>query len=247
MPPKPRGRGSTRARGGGRGGATAGRDVGTGDVADAGEAAPATSTAAPVANMIPQDIAPHDDTNAAAPVEISSAESSAAASAISTPQEGAEAPTRPPVQRLGGLKSADAPSRSASPAIRRGSSTRGKKAAVKPTFTGRRSKEERAALEKEALDRELERNKERIKAENRKAQQKERDAKRDATRATRGRGGYSGAMSGPFSLGSSKEGRFLRPAHGARLTRYRQEGKPSQLLWIWGRIWIARRACQERG
>jgi DNA-directed RNA polymerase III subunit RPC4 len=243
MPPKPRGRGSTRARGGGRGGATAGRDVDAGDSADA----TATAIATAAATATPQD-APQDDAKAA-PIDISSAESSAAPSAISTPQDGAEASARPPVQRLGGLKSTEPPSRSASPSVRRGTSTRGKKAAVKPTFTGRRSKEERAALEKEALERELERNKERLKAESRKAQQKERDAKRDASRAIRGRGGYSGAMSGPFSLGSSKEGGFAHAmtAQWTRLTPRRQEDEPPQLLRVRWWLWIARRACQERG
>lgn len=79
---------------------------------------------------------------------------------------------------------------------------------VKPTFTGRRSKEERAALEKEALEREKARTKERLEADRRKQKDAEWKAKREAERAVRGRGGYSGAMSGPFSLGSSREGKL---------------------------------------
>lgn len=81
---------------------------------------------------------------------------------------------------------------------------------IKPTFTGRRSKEERAALEKEAIDREKARTKEREDADRRKRNDAERKAKRDAERAVRGRGGYSGAMSGPFSLGSSREGKLQK-------------------------------------
>ena len=120
------------------------------------------------------------------------------------PQDGTDSPGRPPVQRLGSLNS----SRSASPAVRRGTSTRGKRGAIKPTFTGRRSKEERTALEKEAIEREKARNKEREELNEKKRREAERKARRDSERAIRGRGGYSGAMSGPFSLGSSREGRF---------------------------------------
>jgi len=122
-------------------------------------------------------------------------------STAASPQNGTDAPGRPPVQRLGSLNA----SRSASPAVRRGASTRGKKA-PKPTFTGRRSKEERAALEKDALEREKARNAERIRADEKKAKIEANKKLRDANRASRGRGGYSGAMSGPFSLGSSREG-----------------------------------------
>jgi DNA-directed RNA polymerase III subunit RPC4 len=106
------------------------------------------------------------------------------------------------VQRLGSLNT----SRSASPAVRRGTSARGKRGAIKPTFTGRRSKEERAALEKEAIEREKARTKEREALDKKKRSDAERKAKRDTDRAARGRGGYSGSMSGPFSLGSSREG-----------------------------------------
>jgi DNA-directed RNA polymerase III subunit RPC4 len=119
------------------------------------------------------------------------------------PSDGTDTPGRTPVQRLGSLNA----SRSASPAVRRGSATRGKRGMVKPTFTGRRSKEERTALEKEALEREKARNREREAADARKQRDADRKAKRDADRAVRGRGGYSGAMSGPFSLGSSREGK----------------------------------------
>jgi DNA-directed RNA polymerase III subunit RPC4 len=77
---------------------------------------------------------------------------------------------------------------------------------IKPTFTGRRSKEERATLEKEAIEREKARTKEQENADRKKRNEADRKAKRDQERASRGRGGYSGAMSGPFSLGSSRDG-----------------------------------------
>jgi DNA-directed RNA polymerase III subunit RPC4 len=93
--------------------------------------------------------------------------------------------------------------------VRGRGSTRGKKAIAKPTFTGRRSKEERTALEKDASAREAARNKEREKVERWKREDKEKKAARDAKQASRGRGGYSGAMSGPFSLGSSREGKLI--------------------------------------
>jgi DNA-directed RNA polymerase III subunit RPC4 len=80
---------------------------------------------------------------------------------------------------------------------------------IKPTFTGRRSKEEREALEKEAMLREKARMKEREAADRKKEKDAERKMKRDADRAVRGRGGYTGAMSGPFSLGSSREGKHI--------------------------------------
>jgi DNA-directed RNA polymerase III subunit RPC4 len=80
---------------------------------------------------------------------------------------------------------------------------------IKPTFTGRRSKEERATLEKEAMEREKARTKELEAADRRKQKDLERKLKRDADRAVRGRGGYTGAMSGPFSLGSSREGKHI--------------------------------------
>jgi DNA-directed RNA polymerase III subunit RPC4 len=87
---------------------------------------------------------------------------------------------------------------------------------AKPTFTGRRSKEEREALAKEALEREKARTQEQEEAARKKQQYAERKAKREAERAVRGRGGYSGAMSGPFSLGSSKEGKLQ---YGSALNR----------------------------
>ncbi|KAL5115551.1 hypothetical protein ACEQ8H_006527 [Pleosporales sp. CAS-2024a] len=144
------------------------------------------------------------------------------------PEDGIDAPGRPPVQRLGSLNT----SRSASPAVRRGTSSRGKRGMVKPTFTGRRSKEEREALAKEALEREKARTQEQVKAAERKQKDAERRAKRDAERAVRGRGGYSGAMSGPFSLGSSREDRKVNYRNaggfgggsGSRATRIKDEG-----------------------
>lgn len=124
-----------------------------------------------------------------------------------TPQDGADAPTRAPVQRLGGLRNGEPSSRSASPSVKRGSTKTGKKVMPKPMFTGRRSKEDRAALEKEQLEREKVRNRDQEKEAAFQARRKEREAAKEASRATRGRGGYSSAMSGPFSLGSSKEGK----------------------------------------
>jgi DNA-directed RNA polymerase III subunit RPC4 len=156
---------------------------------------PATAGEAAEPTIVKQDV--DDDAKPPAMAEDAAVtiEPQEASSAIATTQDGTDTPVRAPVQRLGSLND----SRSASPAVRRGTSTRGKRGMVKPTFTGRRSKEERTALEKEALERE--------KADRKKRNEADKKAKRDAERATRGRGGYSGAMSGPFSLGSSREGR----------------------------------------
>jgi DNA-directed RNA polymerase III subunit RPC4 len=130
----------------------------------------------------------------------------------SSPQTVADSPARPPVQRLDSLKSAEPASRSASPAaMRRTASTRGKRpATIKPTFTGRRSKQDREALDKIARDREKERQAERL-AEERQKEKDNRKKNRDAQRGnnTRGRGGYSGSVSGPFSLGNASHGKHL--------------------------------------
>lgn len=127
---------------------------------------------------------------------------------MTSTQPEAGAANRAPRQRLDSLKSAEPASRSASPAVRRGASSRGKKAVALPTFSGRRSKEEREARTAADKQRELERNKERDKQAERKRMAKERDAKRLAERASRGRGGYSGAVSGPFSMQSARQGRM---------------------------------------
>ncbi|KAF3037223.1 hypothetical protein E8E12_005061 [Didymella heteroderae] len=237
MPPKGQ-RPKRGARGGARGGAAAaGRE--TDSTSEAIETttpqtfdAPVTSE--PTAAVIPKEEGDID----AKPPTLAESDSTPidTSSAAATPQDGAEASTRPPVQRLGGLKSAEPSSRSASPSVKRGTTTRGgKKAAPKPMFTGRRSKEERAALEKEQLEREKIRNRDQEREAQFQAKRKEREAAREASRATRGRGGYSGAMSGPFSLGSSKEDRKANArsfsgfgaGSGSRAVRVKNEGDES--------------------
>ncbi len=78
---------------------------------------------------------------------------------------------------------------------------------ARPTFTGRRSKEEREALAKEQREKDSMRNAERDAAIRKREQDEAHKAKREAKHALRARGGYSGAMSGPFSMGSSREGK----------------------------------------
>ncbi|KAF2825870.1 hypothetical protein CC86DRAFT_351935 [Ophiobolus disseminans] len=240
MPPKPsgsvRGRGGTRPRATPRGGGNAGRSASGEGEAAANATPPSTEQAAATQAPAAPVALKQDDENDAKPPTPSEntpapAEAQQPASvnppAVASPQEGTDSSGRPLVQRLGSLNT----SRSASPAVRRGVSTRGKRGAIKPSFTGRRSKEERAALEKEALDREKARNAERVKQDEKKAKREAQQALRDATRASRGRGGYSGAMSGPFSLGSSRDDRKinLRTAStagsgsGSRATRIKDE------------------------
>lgn len=77
---------------------------------------------------------------------------------------------------------------------------------AKPTFTGRRSKEEREALAKEQRERETLRNAERDAADKKKEKDKFFAQKREANKMLKQRGGFSGAVSGPFSMGSSREG-----------------------------------------
>ncbi|CAO2655193.1 Nn.00g102570.m01.CDS01 [Neocucurbitaria sp. VM-36] len=132
---------------------------------------------------------------------------SVAASAVASPQDGTASSTRPPVQRIGSLQGAIPPSRSASPSVRGRGTIRGKRGTPKPTFTGRRSKEEREAIAKEQKERDALRNAERDAALARKERDEANKAKREARNALRARGGYSGAVSGPFSLGSSREDR----------------------------------------
>lgn len=210
MPPKPRG---TRAGRGTRGGARGGGAPAKRAADNTSEATEATTpqtfdapaTIEPTEAIVPKEEGDADAISPAAAGNDSTPNDTSSATA--TPQDGAEASTRPAVQRLGGLKSAEPASRSASPSVKRGTTSRGKKSAPKPMFTGRRSKEDRAALEKEQLEREKIRNRDQEKEAQYQARRKEREAAKEANRATRGRGGYSGAMSGPFSLGSSKEGR----------------------------------------
>lgn len=120
--------------------------------------------------------------------------------------------TRPAVQRLDSLKGTSAPgSRSGSPATRGAAAARGRKPLSRqPVFKGRRSKEERDALQQEALERERERRAER-EAEIRKTNRglyRGAGGRGRGDRAGRGRGGYMGdvPVSGPFSLGKVTNG-----------------------------------------
>lgn len=196
MPPKvPRGRGSARARGTARGQAAASPSDATGD------ATPQNTDPLPTESVV----AKHDheeDTKLAG----------GAGDDMPGTGEGdnAESSSRPSVQRIGSLQGSVPPSRSASPSVRgRGSAARGKRGMVKPTFTGRRTKEEREALAKELKEREELRNAERNAANEKKSREAKFQKKRDESRLQRARGGYSGAVSGPFSLGSSAQGRLL--------------------------------------
>ncbi|KAF1846966.1 uncharacterized protein K460DRAFT_392427 [Cucurbitaria berberidis CBS 394.84] len=224
MPPKARGRGGTRARGGGRGGAAGSRS--TAAASEPTETEAPQSTAAPNTVEAPtQPVLPkqedEDDSkppttgeNVSATIE-SQASPSVAASAAASPQGGTVSSTRAPVQRLGSLQGAIPPSRSASPSVRgRGSAVRSKRGMVKPTFTGRRSKEEREAIAKEQKERDALRNAERDAAIEKKAKDEASKARREAKSALRARGGFGGAVSGPFSLGSSREDRKGNPNRG---------------------------------
>ncbi|KAF2848164.1 hypothetical protein T440DRAFT_520345 [Plenodomus tracheiphilus IPT5] len=240
MPPKAsRGRGSSRARGAGRGGAAAARPAATtGDATN--DATPQSTDAtapidAPAEPVVPKQ---EDSDDAKVPVtedEVArAAEAQAHADASSSTADATESSLRPPVQRLGSLQGSVPPSRSASPSVRgRGSATRGKRGMVKPTFTGRRTKEEREALAKELKEREELRNAERNAAEQKKERDRKFKEKRDLNKLQRARGGYSGVASGPFSLGSSKEDRKNTPnrgpsgyggGSGSRAVRVKNEG-----------------------
>ncbi|KAL6709066.1 hypothetical protein ACN47E_001882 [Coniothyrium glycines] len=223
MPPRPRGRASARARGSGRGGTVAGQaTAGAGaEAADATLLIPNTTSTGPE----PQSVVPKEETaDETIPSVRTEALASTAEPQVSPPtsasadtvaQNASETPSRAPVARIGSLQGSVPPSRSASPSIRgRGSATRGKRGMIKPSFTGRRSKEERDAMAEQAKERELLRNAERDAAELRKQRDAERAAKREANKASKARGGYSGAISGPFSLGSSREDRKNNPNRG---------------------------------
>jgi DNA-directed RNA polymerase III subunit RPC4 len=192
MPPKPKGTGTRRARGTGRGGANSAR----GGASTSAGAAPADGASSEgVSN-------PLTASDVAAPAE------SAAASV-------AESSTRAPVQRLETLKSIEPPSRSTSPAVRRGTSTKGRKPAPpKPVFTARRSKQEREQLQESLNQRDKERQAEKLKEEKIKAREK------GFTRRAqnKNRGNFSGPVGGPFSLGSVAKGmRVKSMTHNCRL------------------------------
>lgn len=128
-------------------------------------------------------------------------------SSNSSPQTPIDSAARPPRKRLDSLKSNEPSSRSASPAARRGTPSRGRKPVALPPFAGRRSKEERDARNQEAIERERERNRKLEALERKKEQQRKREEDRKRGGGARARGGFSGATSGPFSLGSATQGR----------------------------------------
>ncbi|USP82114.1 uncharacterized protein yc1106_09388 [Curvularia clavata] len=212
MPPKPRGGASTRARGGARGASTSARAT-AGTSQSTEDATPQSSTPAATTADAAEPVVPKQEDNDSKPVVAensmpiaieSKASSSATASAPESPQADADPTARPPVQRLGSLQGSVKPSRSASPSVRgRGGTARGKKL---PAFTGRRSKEERDAIAKEQAARDRERTKEQVAADKKREADALRAARREANKQKNARGGFSGVASGPFSLGSSKEG-----------------------------------------
>ena len=107
-------------------------------------------------------------------------ETELSSSSTASAQAIVESSTPASVPQIQALKSGESAARPASPATRRTGSTRGKKpAVVKPTFTGRRSKQERDALEKAANEREKERAAARQKEEAAKKKEQERGHKRD--------------------------------------------------------------------
>ncbi|KAF1957923.1 hypothetical protein CC80DRAFT_534425 [Byssothecium circinans] len=221
MPPK----GSGRARGGARGGRGGGR-AGASSTAHAKTAPQDTSTGAGAAQPEPEVVPKQEDGAIAPDANISATVEATSATAIATT---AESSTRPPRQRLDSLKSAQQSSRSASPSLRRGSSARGKKPLALPTFSGRRSKEERDARTAADAARERERHEHREKEANYQQKRKEALEKRAADRKDRGRGGYSGAVSGPFSMAAAKDRRATRNftgyggGSGSRATRVKDE------------------------
>ncbi|KAF1968195.1 hypothetical protein BU23DRAFT_558734 [Bimuria novae-zelandiae CBS 107.79] len=203
MPPKatpPRGRGRGRGRGTGRGGAASMRPATNSPAppqqadAQAGEETGAAAATEPA--VIPDPAALpkiEDGANAdqavAATVEASSADP---LSVASTPAPAPES-SAPPGGRLASVKSVGPPSRSASPAVRRGASSRGKKPILLPTNASRRSKEEREARNLTDLQRERERNKERDALAAKKQKALEAAERREKARSEgRGRGGHSG-------------------------------------------------------
>ncbi|KAH9871457.1 hypothetical protein IAQ61_005636 [Plenodomus lingam] len=258
MPPKAsRGRGATRARGASRGGATAAARSAAGTNDATPQSTDATAAIeAPAASVITKQEDGEDtkvpvigeNLSGAVEPQVVSADASYAIpstascgamltwkpSDLPNPSNDVESSSRPPVQRIGGLQGSVPPSRSASPSARgRGSVTRGKRGMVKPTFTGRRTKEEREALAKELKEREELRNAERNAAEEKKRRDQKFRDRREQNKQQRARGGYHAAVSGPFSLGSSKEDRKNNSnrgplgyggGSGSRAVRVKNEG-----------------------
>ena len=212
MPPKPRGGGSTRARGGARGGSTAARDTAAARES-VDDATPQSTAPAAATGDAAEPVVPKQEDNESKPAvsgesTVVAGDSHASPSAaVESPQPGAEPSARAPVQRLGSLQGSVPPSRSASPSVRgRGGTARGKRGVKTPAFTGRRSKEERDAIAKEQAARDRERTKEQVAADKRREADALRAARREANKQKNARGGFSGVASGPFSLGSSREG-----------------------------------------
>ncbi|KAF2111542.1 RNA polymerase III RPC4-domain-containing protein [Lophiotrema nucula] len=230
MPPKGRGgttRGATRGRGrgrGGRGGAASAKAAAPSEdtedtLPDAAASGTETAPAPPMESEVPEA---GQDGSAGEGVTASIEPISIASSSISSPQTIVDSPAgtpapRPSVQRLDTIKGAAGGSRS-SPSTR----GRAKKPAVKPTFTGRRSKEEREAREKLDKERERERKQERDKELAAKAKQNQgpRGSKRK-DKPARG-----GAVSGPFSFGTATNDRKSTPRgtfSGSRASRVKHE------------------------
>ncbi|RAR03582.1 recombination hotspot-binding protein [Stemphylium lycopersici] len=225
MPPKPRGRGSARARGGARGGSTAGRDTGANSEGTE-DATPQSTAPAAATEGSAEPVVPKQEDSDAKPVVAgerapATAESqdvaSTAVSAVASPQPGTEAATRAPVQRLGSLQGSVPPSRSASPSVRgRGGAARGKRGVKTPAFTGRRSKEERDAIAKEQAARDRERTKEQVAADKRREADAQRQARREANKQKNARDrknnpnrGYSG-----FGAGSGSRAERVKTEDG---------------------------------
>ncbi|KAF5846390.1 hypothetical protein GGP41_003831 [Bipolaris sorokiniana] len=223
MPPKQRGSGTIRSRGVARGGSNVTRNStdATESVQDATpqSTAPAAATGDSIGLVVPKeedsDSKPVVTEEVALNATESKASSSATASAAESPQPGVEPSARAPVQRLGSLQGSVPPSRSASPSVRgRGGTARGKRGVKTPAFTGRRSKEERDAIAKEQAARDRERTKEQVAADKKREADALRAARREANKQKNARGGFSGVASGPFSLGSSREGTKNNPNRG---------------------------------
>ncbi|EUC46263.1 hypothetical protein COCMIDRAFT_93342 [Bipolaris oryzae ATCC 44560] len=217
MPPKPRGSGTIRSRGGARGGSAVARNStdATESVQDATpqSTAPAATTGDSIEPAIPKE--EDSDSKPAVTEEGALNATESKASAAESPQPGTEPSARAPVQRLGSLQGSVPPSRSASPSVRgRGGTARGKRGVKTPAFTGRRSKEERDAIAKEQAARDRERTKEQVAADKKREADALRAARREANKQKNARGGFSGVASGPFSLGSSREGTKNNPNRG---------------------------------
>ena len=111
----------------------------------------------------------------------------------------------------------------------RGGTTRGKRGVKTPAFTGRRSKEERDAIAKELAARDRERTKEQVAADKRREAEAAKAARREASKLKNARGGFSGVASGPFSLGSSKEGMSIILAVVVCTNLSRQTGRVTRI------------------